>query len=513
MNLTRVRPLLGSPWLPFPVLIVANVLFRLPPLLNARGVHSDAAIVGLQAMHMLHGELSFFLWGAPYQGSLDAFFIAIGFALAGVSALALMLVPFAGHLLLTAFAFGVVQRYLPRWAAMVVCLPIVFTPQAINGVVLYAPRQWCLTFFFAAVWFIDGAASRRRPWAHLFTGVMLAVVALYLDLFALQMMGALGLLGLACSLDQRPHRRELLRRLAAGAAGLVVGATALGLMRLASGAATPQTRLTFDRIAHNWNLLREQCLPWLASAKVFIPISGRPPVLWAAPEWLQTFLFLSASLLGIGICAGFASLFVRRIPWELRRLGLFGSLASLSSVVGFLLSSMPADAWSARYLAPIVWTAPFSLAPVLWLLGTQRFSFLLAPYLLSAALNGWLSYGEYVDGPRIVRTERGQAREEEQVAQALRARGVQYGAAQFWLAYRLTFLWGERPILVPLHHREDRYAPYLEGFRRASKVAYVFHPSEPRARAEDVEPWLRSQPGQVERFQVADFVVLVHTRR
>ena len=32
----------------------AAVLFRLPPLLNARGVHSDAAVVGLQATPSRH---------------------------------------------------------------------------------------------------------------------------------------------------------------------------------------------------------------------------------------------------------------------------------------------------------------------------------------------------------------------------------------------------------------------------------------------------------------------------
>ena len=39
-------------------LLVASYLFRLPPLLNARSTNSDAAVVGLQAMHILRGEHS-----------------------------------------------------------------------------------------------------------------------------------------------------------------------------------------------------------------------------------------------------------------------------------------------------------------------------------------------------------------------------------------------------------------------------------------------------------------------
>ncbi|MCU0694823.1 MAG: hypothetical protein MUF54_25910, partial [Polyangiaceae bacterium] len=53
------------------------------PLLNARAVHSDAAIVGLQAAHMLQGEFDRFLWGAGYQGSFDALITAAVFLFTG----------------------------------------------------------------------------------------------------------------------------------------------------------------------------------------------------------------------------------------------------------------------------------------------------------------------------------------------------------------------------------------------------------------------------------------------
>jgi GT2 family glycosyltransferase len=48
---------LAAVW-PYVGLLVLALAFRLPHLVNARGVHSDAAIVGLQAMHMLEGEFS-----------------------------------------------------------------------------------------------------------------------------------------------------------------------------------------------------------------------------------------------------------------------------------------------------------------------------------------------------------------------------------------------------------------------------------------------------------------------
>ena len=118
---------------PFAALAGLNVIFRLPALINASGVHSDAAIVGLQAMHILHGETSRFLWGTGYQGSFDAWVIAAFFALGGPSPLTLMLAPFFGHLLLCFFAWSVLERRTSPWKGCVVGLPLVFTPQAITA--------------------------------------------------------------------------------------------------------------------------------------------------------------------------------------------------------------------------------------------------------------------------------------------------------------------------------------------------------------------------------------------
>ena len=73
-------------------------------------MHSDAAVVGLQAMHVLNGEWSWFLWGAGYQASIDAIFVAAGFAITGSSALTLMLVPLIGYLILVGLAFDVLRR-------------------------------------------------------------------------------------------------------------------------------------------------------------------------------------------------------------------------------------------------------------------------------------------------------------------------------------------------------------------------------------------------------------------
>ena len=62
----RLRP--SPAWI---FIFVASILFRLPPLINAPGTNSDAAIVGLQSMHILKGEWSWFLHkNAPVLGAI-----------------------------------------------------------------------------------------------------------------------------------------------------------------------------------------------------------------------------------------------------------------------------------------------------------------------------------------------------------------------------------------------------------------------------------------------------------
>jgi hypothetical protein len=187
-------------------------------------------------------------------------------------------------------------------------------------------------------------------------------------------------------------------------------------------------------------------------------------------------------------------------------------MMSAAALGGFLVSRMPVDIWSTRYLAPIIWFSPFALAPAAALLRTRRFSLALAPYILTAAVGGWVSYGFYVDGPLPRVDPRGAAQEEMEVARVLRERGVTAAAAQYWLAYRLTFLFEERPVIMPLAEHHDRYPPYRTAFDKALRVAYIFHPSEAQEQPEPYEARLRETGARYERLQVADYTLLIVTR-
>src|SRR5262245_55770202 len=134
--------------LPGVAVLAASVGFRMPALVNAAGTNSDAAIVGLQAMHILRGEWSWFLFGSGYQTSVDSVVAALFFLIAGPHPLALMLSTFAGHLAVTWLAFDVLQRHLPAPRAAIATLPLVLAPASVHTYALYPPRQASLTLAF-----------------------------------------------------------------------------------------------------------------------------------------------------------------------------------------------------------------------------------------------------------------------------------------------------------------------------------------------------------------------------
>jgi hypothetical protein len=74
-------------------LFIAFVV-RIWLMIHTHGViDGDEALVGIQAEHILHGELPAYFYGQAYMGSLEAYFVALLFAIAGPSVWALRMEP------------------------------------------------------------------------------------------------------------------------------------------------------------------------------------------------------------------------------------------------------------------------------------------------------------------------------------------------------------------------------------------------------------------------------------
>lgn len=76
--------------------------------------HSDEAIVGLMARHILFGERPVFFYGQAYMGSLDAWLIAGGFALLGESVMTIRIVQSFLYLIVVAAGYWLAWRLTER---------------------------------------------------------------------------------------------------------------------------------------------------------------------------------------------------------------------------------------------------------------------------------------------------------------------------------------------------------------------------------------------------------------
>jgi hypothetical protein len=470
------------------VLLFASIGFRWPALVNASLVNSDAAIVGLQALHILRGEFRFLLFGSGYQTSTDSLVAAGFFVLLGATPLALMLSTLVGHVVATLLAYATLARHVSRWTAAVVVLPLVFTTPPLHTYILGPPRQAALTLVFLAIFLLDRgrwpSSSPRKSASWSFGGGFAASLACFADPYALLFLPPLLFFTLLCAIPPSGKRGwPFAARVGSGWGGALVGM--VPLLLLLSTAASVHGEMTFRAsvLRHNLTLLLDPCLPWVTGSMAYEPSGDAGYLPWHAGAFRLVQLAgptLTFAIVVLGLARG-------RRPERSAAfsLGALGAVVMCVAVVAFLFSPMVMDLYSARYLAAVILALPFALAPHAARFGALRTGALLVPLLVSTAVSGWLGFGEEVHGARPVRLPGAGAWNERHLEDALRERGVTHAVADYWVAYRLTFLYEEAIEVVPIHAAEDRYAPYRRRFEGAEKVAYIFDPRRSRETLSD----------------------------
>jgi hypothetical protein len=490
------------------LLVLLSYLFRLPPLLNARSTNSDAAIVGLQALHILqHRELSPFLWGSGYQTSADVFVAAGFFAVAGPTPLALMLSALTLHVIATWLVFSTLRRRFDPWTSLLLSLPLVFAPSSIHTYALYPPRQLSITLAVAALWALDGAHQGRRPSTWLALGGVVFGLAISADPYPMVLAPIVLGYGVLVALTLGRPRRHLIHLGIATLSGLLPFA----LLHAAVRSRTGPMGLTTSVLGHNWDLLVRECLPWALSYKVYYAHNVMDYHPWHAPVAVRVVQVAGAALVGGIVVVGLGSVFLRSVPPTVRRLGFMGAMTYPVAIDAFLVSVMVMDHFSMRYLAVLTLMLPFAAMPAARLLGGRRFAIVVAPHLAASALGGWVGYGPFVRGPVPV-LETPELRDDYALFDLLRARGITYAEADYWASYRLTFLFGERIVVVPTNPNEDRYAPYRRAFEAAPVFAYVFDPGRSREDMVAAEALLTRTNASVERTQAGGHTVFVVKR-
>ena len=485
------RKILSSRAAPWAALLTLSYLFRLPALLNARSTNSDAAIVGLQAIHMLKGELSPLLWGSGYQTSADAFVAMLFFAVLGSSPLVLMLSSLTLHVVSTCLAFVMLRRRFEPWVALLLVMALVVTPSSVHSYALYPPRQLSLTLAMASLFAID---SRR-----LAVGGLLATLAISADPYPMLLFPVIGLYALLVAWPK-------IVELAGFVAGAVVGTIPFVLIhRLPNAKSGPMT-FTTGMLAHHVRLLWDECLPWALSYKVYYAHHVMDYAPWEAPWWFRLVGSVGALLVAGLVLYGLSA----RGPADVRKLGFATALTFPISIAAFLVSVMAMDHFSMRYLAVLTLMLPFAVAPAAKRLGVRPFAALYAPHLFAAAVAGWVGYGPFVRG--IVPVRAPELDDDYALADVMRARGVAVGEADYWTSYRLTFLHGEAITVVPTNPGEDRYQPYRAAFVNSRQYAYVYDPGRSRESLAQAEQDLQLTSSLVDKVTVGRLTVFFVTR-
>lgn len=473
----------GYRFLPPVLVIAASVAYRLPRLVHAEDLHSDAAIVGLQAAHFLRGEWSPLLWGSGYQTSVDSVVAALFFAVFGPTALALRLSTFVGFLALTLLAYGTLRRHVSPLKAALLVSPLVLTPTPVHTYVFSPPRQAALTLVFLAIFLFDGAAlGRRGSLLLLCLGATAFGLSCFADPYALIFLPSIACVAIPAVFGVPDRITRFVVALAGGAVGLLPF-----LMLLSRPESTHGVfGLTTSTMVRNSGLLARDCLPFLLSLKVFIPGADGTWTPWVPPTWFSGVQVFGAVGLVMAIAAGGGFAALRTAPPALARLGMAGAAMLPVALVGFLFSVMPMDHFSARYLVAIILMVPFALSPVVERIGSPVLAAVVLPYLVSSAVAGWLGYGYDVTRLRS-KTPLAMEADDRALLDMLRVRGITRAVADYWAAYRLTFLSGEGVVVVPWHESQDRYTPYRKAVASAPTVAYLYHPVQSLERLTDRE--------------------------
>lgn len=499
------------PSLPTLGLLGASYAFRLPALLNARSTNSDAAIVGLQAIHMLRGELSPFLWGSGYQTSADAVVAAVFFRLLGATPLVLMLSALTLHVVSTYLAFGMLRRRFSPLGALLLVMPLVVSPSSVHSYALYPPRQLSLTLAMAAFAALDTAGARREEdrWSDgwIALGGLFATLAVSADPYPMLLFPLVALYAVLVAWP----------RLVAAAGflgGAAIGILPFFVIHSLPGARSGPMTFTLGMLPHHVKLLWDECLPWALSYKVYYAHHVMDYAPWDAPWWFRVLGPVSAVLLGGLVLVGLASALPRAARWlprDVRQLGFVGALVFPLAIGAFLVSVMAMDHFSMRYLAVLTLLTPFALAPAAKALGMRRFAPLVAPHLVASAVAGWVGYGPFVHGPWPVLSTP-ELQDDYALRDLLRARRLRWATADYWTSYRLTFLYGEEIVVVPTNPGEDRYAPYRQAFREAPEFVYVFDPDRSRENLEETAARYTSENLHVERTAAGRLTVMLVTR-
>jgi hypothetical protein len=513
--LKRIRVALGG------ILFLAAGLKIWLLWLDVVPFNADEAIVGLMARHILEGARPVFFYGQSYMGSLDAYLVAAGYSLFGVSVSLIRWVQLFLYLgtIITTVVIGRVG--LGSWrtglmAGLLLAVPSVnvtlYTTASLGGYgeallignlilivtilchKLFEAKQMNRTLI--GLGFLWGGLTGLGVWVNGLTLIYAVPTALFMtwQLFRLV---------------QQREFRSLIQFALAVVVGVGLGALPYWLYALENGWGYLLAELFGSAVSverEGWLLragLHLRNLVLLGGTAIF---GMRPP--WEV-RWLAVPMMPFALAFWLGVLIYWVRLLGNRSLWLSNDES--GSLSDarkathkiLSGMVlvllaGFIFTSFGVDP-SGRYFVPLV--VPMALFAAEFVqVRTKSLKIQMGILLVPLVFNLWgtiesgLRYPPGLttqfDGKTLV-----DHRYDAELIQFLIEEEETIGYTNYWIAYPLAFLSGEELIFVPRlpYHvdmrytpRDDRYASYGMQVDQSVQAAYI------TSRTPKLDAYLRS---------------------
>jgi 4-amino-4-deoxy-L-arabinose transferase-like glycosyltransferase len=431
-------------------------------------IEADEAIVGLMGRHILGGEWPVFYYGQPYLGSLEAYLVALAFALAGPSAFTLKLVPLACSLLTLPLAYLLGRELAGDYAGLGCAAYLGLGPAFLHIWSLKARGGYIETLVLGqAILFLALTLiykGRRELWRFWLLG-LLAGLAFWTHAITLPFIVAPGLL----YLYQR-ERKASGRALLLAALGFAIGCLPFIVYNVQTGGASFQAFLaggtTLRQAARNLRGFMLFSLPILlgflqpsTAANLMAAQLQARPVLWLA-----------------GILAGF--LLLGYIFFSQRHVLLRGRRPADLLLAAFLITILLVNGTSfgvltqePRYALPLYATLPLAAtrAGDGWR-GRVWTGVLVALLALNLAVT--LTLDPHLNLPTV--EGRPLPFSVRPLAAWLQERGISRVYADYWIAYPLIFESGEEVIASVTSGGYNRYVPYAYLVSVAERPAHVF---------------------------------------
>jgi hypothetical protein len=521
------------------VLIACAIYTRIPPILNADGLNSDVAVVGLQARQIRAGFWQPFLPGSGYQTSTDSTWAAIVFLVFGDSSRSLYGSAVFLHLvLLTAAFFWLRGTKVNCIVALVLCLPLAMTTASANSYAIYPPREASLALGFLALATGGWALSSRALGA--LSGLLLGF-ALYADPYA-RLLVPMWLVQRALHWRERrlafvgepmsiggSTERYATRWFGFELAAFVFALLPSVLLSLRKDASRGQASLVLSVFRHNLDLFWSTCAPWAFGSTTYHAPIGSTYVPWTAPPLFRALGFLGViAMVTLSLYAHVCvvhdivgALRARRLVKATTRVALVAAVGFWSTIFGFMVSPMVMDHFSMRYLAlatlclPLMWLAAFSLpsSPKKAQMVARRQGGLLLVAIvpmLSMAISGWVSHDPYTRGILPIGVE--DSGDEQRLFAKLKAASVTNASADYWVSYRLTFLASGELRVVPNNEQEDRIPRDRAAWRAAQRVAYVWEEGRSRENIEKAASYAAEEGTVLEQWSAGRYRVWILER-